>query len=103
MLMWWWWIPETSPGLSVGIIFFVLILFILYKIDKSGGCLKLFVLFCLCGWLVSTCKSCEDYEQWDKERTEKLDEMARKRKKEMEERNKDRKPPKIVPPSELPK
>ncbi len=102
MLMWWW-VPETSPGLSVGIIFIFLILFFLYKIDKSGGCIKVFILICLCAWLVSLCNSYEEYENWDRKRTEELDKMARKRKEQMNEMNKDRKPPKIVPPSESPK
>ena len=99
----WWWIPETSPGLSVGIIFFMLILFLIYKIDKSGGCLKVFLLFCLCCWIVSTCNSYDDYEKWDRQRTEDLDKMARKRKKKMEEDARKYGSPKIVPPSELPK
>ena len=53
--------------------------------------------------MLSICKSYDDYDEWDKERTEKLDEIARKRKREMEERNRKYGAPKIVPPSELPK
>lgn len=50
---------------------------------------------------LSICKSYDDYDKWDRERTEKLDNMARERKQKMEEHSKKYGSPKMTPPSEL--
>ena len=82
---------------------FLAICYGIYRIDKSGGCLKFFLIGLFILFMLSICQSYEDYDKWDRERTEKLDEMARKRKKRMEENARKYGRPKIVPPSELPK
>lgn len=95
------WNPD--PKGFVELLIFLAICYGIYKIDKSGGCLKIFLIGIFILFMLSICQSYDDYDKWDKERTEKLDEMARKRKREMEERQREYGAPKIVPPSELPK
>lgn len=94
------WSPDAKG--FVEILLLLAICYGLYRLDKSGGCLKLFLTALFIIIMLSICRSYDEYDKWDKERTEKLDEMARKRKKDMEEKSKKYGSPKIVPPSQLP-
>lgn len=98
--MWYYWSP--NPTGFVELLILLAICYGLYRLDKSGGCLKLFLMVLLVLFFLSICKSYDDYDKWDRERTEKLDNMARERKQKMEEHSKKYGSPKMTPPSELP-